>query len=426
MNHYLLKSVHILWPESTYNGQVMDVLIRDGKISAIESSIEPSGSEAILLDLTGQYLAPGFFDLNANYGEPGLETKEDLRTGAATAMAGGFTAVALHPNTQPPLHRQSEIALIVNRSKGLPVDLYPLGTVSKNREGKELAELYDMQQAGGLAFTDGNRNIDDAGLMGRALLYSKGIDALIISYADDRKISDGAAMNEGTMSTYLGMKGNPNLAESLMVARDLYLAEYHGTRIHFTTISTAESVDLIRKAKARKIPVTCDVAAHHLLLTDEAVASFDSHYKVHPPLRTKKDVKALMKGLKDGTIDAIVSQHTPHEVEFKRVEFQIALEGIIAQQTILPTLLKAGLSPELIVEKLSVGPRTVVKLPAPTLAVGEEANLTVFDPQYTWTLDASTNRSKSANSPFFGQVLHGGVTFVAHRNQNFSVYGPAN
>lgn len=228
------------------------------------------------------------------------------------------------------------------------------------------------------------------------------------------------------MSTYLGMKGNPNLAESLMVARDLYLAEYHGTRIHFTTISTAESVDLIRKAKARKIPVTCDVAAHHLLLTDEAVASFDSHYKVHPPLRTKKDVKALMKGLKDGTIDAIVSQHTPHEVEFKRVEFQIALEGIIAQQTILPTLLKAGLSPELIVEKLSVGPRTVVKLPAPTLAVGEEANLTVFDPQYTWTLDASTNRSKSANSPFFGQVLHGGVTFVAHRNQNFSVYGPAN
>src|SRR5690606_19884413 len=160
--------------------------------------------------------------------------------------------------------------------------------------------------------------IDDAGLMGRALLYSKGIDALIISYADDRKISDGAAMNEGTMSTYLGMKGNPNLAESLMVARDLYLAEYHGTRIHFTTISTAESVDLIRKANARKIPVTCDVAAHHLLLTDEAVASFDSHYKVHPPLRTKKDVKALMKGLKDGTIDAIVSQHTPHEVEFKR------------------------------------------------------------------------------------------------------------
>lgn len=426
MNHYLLKSVHIHWPESTYNGQVMDVLIRDGKISAISSSIDPSGSEAMLLDLAGQYLVPGFFDLNANYGEPGLETKEDLRTGAATAMAGGYTAVAVHPNTQPPLHRQSEIALIVNRSKGLPVDVHPLGTVSKNREGKELAELYDMQQAGALAFTDGNRNIDDAGLMGRALLYSKGIDALIISYADDRKISYGASMNEGTMSTYLGMKGNPNLAESLMVARDLYLAEYHGTAIHFTTISTAESVDLIRKAKARKIPVTCDVAAHHLLLTDEAVASFDSHYKVHPPLRTKKDVKALIKGLKEGTIDAIVSQHTPHEVEYKRVEFQIALEGMIAQQTVLPTLLQAGLSPELIVEKLSLGPRSVVKLPIPRLEVGEEANLTVFDPQYTWTLDAGTNRSKSANSPFFGQVLKGGVTFVAHRNQNYTVYGPAN
>lgn len=426
MNHYLLKSVQVLWPGSPHHNQLMDVLVHNGKITEIASSIPLADKAVKEIKGSGQVLSPGFFDLNVNYGEPGLETKEDVRTGAAAALAGGFTGVAIQPNTNPPLHRQSEIAFVRNRAHGLAVDVHPLGTVSKNREGKELAELYDMQLAGALAFTDGDRNIADTGLMGRALLYSKGINALIISYADDQKISAGTAMNEGEVSTYLGMKGNPNLAEALMVARDLYLAEYHNARVHFTTISTAESVDLIRKAKAKKINVTCDIAAHHLVLTDDAIKGFDSLYKLHPPLRTKKDLKALKKGLMDGTIDAIVSQHTPHEVEFKRVEFQLALDGIIAQQTVLPLLLNAQLPAEVIVEKLAFGPRRILNIPLPQFEKGADANFIVFHPEQEWKFDEHTNRSKSTNSPFYGETMKGQVTFVINNNQIYRAYGSEN
>ncbi len=425
-NIYLIKSAHILSPGSLNHDQVLDVLIRDGKIHETGSSLKKIAKDTVQIDGSGQFLSPGFFDLNANYGEPGYETKENLQTGAAAAVAGGFTGVAVQPNTNPPLHRQAEIALICNRARHLPVDIYPIGTISKHREGKELAELYDMKQAGAIAFGDGDHNVSDAGLMGRALLYSKGIDTLIISYPDDEKISAGAVMNEGVTSTYLGMKGNPNLAESLMVTRDLFLAEYHGARIHFTTISTAESVDLIRKAKSRGVAVTCDVAAHHLLLTDESVAGFDSHFKVHPPLRTKSDVKALLKGLKDGTIDAIVSQHTPHEVEFKRVEFQIAKYGMIAQQTVLPTLIKAGLDPALIVEKLASSPRKIAGLPVPLIEKGAVANLVLFDPRKEWVFDEAANRSKSSNSPFIGHLLKGAVSVVINRNLIYSSNGSKN
>jgi dihydroorotase len=414
----LLKSVHILSEQDPSQPKEQDVLIENGIITAIGSNLSSSKKGTLEIDGKGQFLSPGFFDLNANYGEPGLETKEDLSSGSNAAFAGGFTGVAVHPNTNPPLHRQSEIALIKNKAKDLAVDIYPIGAISKHREGKELAELFDMKQSGAIAFCDGDKNVADAGLMGRALLYAKGIDTLIISHPEDEKIASGAVMNEGVMSTYLGMKGNPNLAESVMVARDLYLAEYFEAKIHFTTISTAESVALIRKAKAKGVAVTCDVAAHHLHLTDDAIEGFDSQYKVEPPLRTKADVKALIKGLRDGTIDAIVSQHTPHEIEFKRVEFQIAKYGMIAQQTVLPSLIATGLTPQEIVDKLAVGPRKILGIPVPKIEEGSPANLTLFNPSLIWNFDKSTNLSKSENSPFFGKELKGGVTFVI--NQSFS------
>lgn len=418
MNKYLLKSAHVLLPGSQYHDQVVDVLIIDGKISKIGKKIdEETSSDMEVIQAKGQFLSIGFMDLNANFGEPGFENKEDVLTGSQAAFAAGFTAVAVQPNTTPPLHRHAEINLVKNRAKGLPVDVYPVGTISKQREGKEMAEMYDMQLAGAIAFSDGNKSVADSGLMGRALLYSKGINALIISYAEDRQVSDGAVMNEGVMSTYLGMKGNPNLAESLMVARDLYLAEYFEAPIHFTTISTAESLSLIKKAKAKGLAVTCDVAAHHLVLTDEKVKDFDSNYKVNPPLRTKSDVKALVKGVKDGTVDAVVSQHTPHEVEFKRVEFYIAKNGIIGLQTVLPLALKAGLDPLLIVDKLSVGPRKVLGLSIPDIAEGEEANLVLFDPVKEWTFDIENSFSKSQNSPFMGTVFKGLVTYVMNNKQ---------
>jgi dihydroorotase len=314
----LIKSATIIDPNSPFNQQVVDILIEKGGISKIAPELE---ADAELVEAEGKYVSPGFFDLNCNIGELGLETKEDLHTGTAAAVAGGFTGVALMPNTIPPVHSKAEIEYLMNRAKRNLVDVYPLGAISHKREGKDLAEMYDMFLSGAKAFTDGNRPVQDAGLMERALLYAQGFDALIMSYPEDTAIAGKAKVNEGERSTLLGMKGIPPLAEELMIARDLYLAEYTGSRIHFSTISTTRSVELVREAKRKGLEVTCDVAAHHLVLTDEALMGFDSLYKVKPPLRTRDDVNALLKGLKDGTIDAIVSQHTPHEVEFKDHRF---------------------------------------------------------------------------------------------------------
>ena len=326
----LIRSATITDPGSPFNQQVADVLIENGIITKIGSGIT---ADIEIVDAVGKHLSPGFFDLNCNIGELGLETKEDLFTGTQAAVAGGFTGLALMPNTQPPVHSKAEVEYLLNRAKNNLVDVYPLGAISYKREGRDLAEMYDMFNSGAIAFTDGNRPVQDAGLMERALLYAKGFGAIIFSYPEDSAIAGKAKVHEGEVSTMLGMKGIPTLAEELIIARDLYLAEYTGSRIHFSTISAGRSVDLIREAKRKGLTVTCDVAAHHLVLTDEALLGFDSQYKVKPPLRTQSDADALIAGLKDGTIDAIVSQHTPHEIEFKDVEFEVAEFGMTGLQT---------------------------------------------------------------------------------------------
>jgi dihydroorotase len=415
--NWFIKKARVLAPYSSFHQQEVDVLIENGVISAIGNSLESPSDNYQIIDASGQYLAPGFFDLHVNLGEPGLEHKETIESGAKAAIAGGFTGIAVQPNTQPSLSRRAEVALIVQKSLQQPVSIYPIGSVSKNREGQSLAELYDMQQAGAIAFSDGDRSIQHAGLMSRALLYSKGINGLIMSHPEDASLSEGAKMNEGVVSTYLGMRGNPNLAESLHVSRDLFLAEYHDSRIHFSTISTKESVQLIRDAKAKGIQVTCDVAVHHLVWTDEKVMSFDSHFKVSPPLRTEEDRLALLTGLRDGTIDAIVSQHTPHEVELKKVEFHIAYPGIIGLQTALPLALEAGLEPEEIVKLMSIHPRQLLGLEQPSLAPHADADFILLDPNASWTYDDQNNYSLSKNSPLLGQSLQGRVTFAIHNHQ---------
>lgn len=417
MNTVLITSAQLISPNHSLNGQQVDILIKDGVIADISNKINASDDAITVIDAKGAVVSPGFFDLNVNIGEPGYETKEDIVSGTAAAAAGGFTGIAVHPNTNPSIQSRSEVALVVNAAKGNLVDVHPIGAISKKREGKELAEIYDMKINGAIAFSDGNHSVQQAGLMGRALLYAKGFDALIMSFAQDETVAAGNQMNEGVMSTYLGMKGIPNLAESLMVSRDLYLAEYNEAPIHFSTISTAESVALIKAAKAKGLKVTCDVAAHNLVFTDEEVVSFDSNYKVSPPLRAKVDVDALLQGLKEGVIDAVVSQHTPQEIEFKNVEFHIAKNGITGLQTALPFAIKAGLTAEQIVEKFAVGPRQVVNLAVPTLAVGESANLVVFDVQEKWTFDSTTNKSKCKNNPLFGQEVVGKVKLVVNNNQ---------
>ena len=410
----LIKSATIIDPNSPFHQQIADVLIENGVITEIAEEIE---ANAEIVEAAGKYLSPGFFDLNSNIGELGLETKEDLITGTNAAAAGGFTGIALMPSTVPPVHSKAEIEYLLNRAKGNLVDVYPLGAISHKREGKDLAEMYDMFLSGAKAFTDGDRPVQDAGLMERAMLYAQGFDALIFSYPEDTAIAGKAKVNEGEVSTLLGMKGIPSLAEELMIARDLYLAEYTGSRLHFSTISTTRSVELIREAKRKGLEVTCDVAAHHLVLTDEALLGFDSQYKVKPPLRTQDDVDALIAGLKDGTIDAIVSQHTPHEVEFKDVEFEVAEYGIIALQTTFALALKAGLSVELIVEKLAVNPRGILSVAIPAIAVNEKANLVLFDIATEWEYTRKNNKSKSYNSPFMGQNLIGKVLLTINNNQ---------
>ena len=416
MSTFLITSAKLISPGHTFNGQQVDILIKNGVIADIANKLTID-SNVKSIDASGAVVSAGFFDLNVNIGEPGYETKEDIKTGTAAAQAGGFTGLAVHPNTNPSIQSRAEVSLVINAAKGNLVDVYPIGAVSKKREGNELAELYDMKLNGAIAFSDGNRSVQQAGLMGRALLYSKGFDGLIISFAQDESIAAGNQMNEGEMSTYLGMKGIPNLAESLMVSRDLYLAEYNEAPIHFTTISTAESVELIKKAKAKGLQVTCDVAAHNLVFTDNDIIGFDSNYKVSPPLRTRKDVKALLKGLKEGVIDAVVSQHTPHEIEFKNVEFQIAKNGITGLQTVLPLLIKAGLSEEQIVDKLVIGSRKVVGLEVPSIEKGAVANLVVFNINEKWTFDEKSNKSKGKNNPLFGQELTGKVKLVVNNNQ---------
>ncbi len=410
----LIKSCKIIDSKSSFHLKTVDVLIKNGSIAQISESI--NGDDVKVIYGEGKYLAPGFFDMNVSFGEPGLETKEDFTTGSKAAIAGGFTGLALMPHNEPTTDSKSQVEFLVNKAKGNLVDIYPYGCVSQKRQGIDLAEMFDMHNSGAIAFTDGDRPVQDAGLMERAMLYAKGFDALVLSYPEDASIAGKAKMNEGAMSTLLGMKGIPNLAEELMIVRDLYLADYADARVHFSTISTAHAVELIRDAKKKGLKVTCDVAAHHLLLTDELVAGFDSNYKVKPPLRTKNDVNALRKGIKDGIIDAIVSQHKPQEIEFKEVEFEIAKNGMIGLQTLLPTLFEAGLKVEDIVEKLSVAPRRILGFPDVEIQEGKAANVVLFD-ESEWTYTEKNNLSKSINTPFLNQKLKGKVWLTCNNKQ---------
>jgi len=412
----LIKGITIADPNSKFNGKTCDVSVENGIITAIASKLENLKS-AEVYNGKGAILSPGFFDLNCVFGDPGLETKEDINTGTAAAAAGGFTGIAIMPNTKPVVHSKGEVEYILNRAKGNLVEVKPIGAISQNLEGKELAEMFDMQQAGAVAFAEAGKAIADDGFMSRALQYALGFDGLLFTHPENKALVGKAQVNESKTTILLGMKGAPALAEELQVSRDIFLAQYHNAPIHISNISTAGSVALIKKAKKDGVKVTCDVAAHQLVFTEELLNDFDSNYKVKPPLRGKADNKALIAGLKDGTIDAISSQHRPHEIEFKNVEFEIAHYGIIALQTVLPLLLQAGLDTALIVEKLAIAPRKLLKLDVPQIEVGQAANFTAFNPTQEWRFDSETNQSKSANSPLFNTTLKGKVGLVYNHKQ---------
>ncbi|RZK49239.1 MAG: dihydroorotase, partial [Pedobacter sp.] len=334
----LVKGITIVDLNSKFNKQICDVRVENGKIIAIGKKLTSKDGEEVF-DGDGAILSPGFFDLNCTIGDPGLETKEDIQTGTAAAKAGGFTGIAVLPTTRPVVQSKGEVAYILNRAKNNLVDVHPIGAISNNLEGKELAELFDMKNAGAVAFSEGSKAISDDGFVSRALQYCLGFGGLLMLYPENKAIAGKAQVNESANSVLLGMKGAPALAEEMQISRDIFLATYHQAPVHISNISTAGAVALIKKAKKDGVKITCDVAAHQLVFTEEMQNDFNSNYKVKPPLRSKADNKALIAGLKDGTIDAVSSQHRPHEIEFKDVEFEIASYGIIALQTVLPLLI---------------------------------------------------------------------------------------
>lgn len=415
-----IKGIKIVDPNSEFNEQICDLRVENGKIVALAKQLKPEKTDQ-LFECKGAVLSPGFFDLNCQMGDPGFETREDMQTVTATAKAGGFTGLAVLPQTKPIVQSKGEVTYILNKAKNNLVDVYPVGAISLECEGKEMAELYDMHNAGAIAFSDGNRPIADDGLMSRALQYAQGFEGLLMTYPENKAIAAKAQINESKNSVLLGMKGIPALAEEMHIARDIYLATYHDAPIHISTISTAGAVALIKKAKKDGVKISCDVAAHHLVFTEDLLVDFDSNYKVKPPLRSKADQKALIAGLRDGTIDAVSSQHRPQEIEFKAVEFEIAAYGIIALQSVLPLLLQARLSAGLIAEKLAINPRKLLKLAVPIIKVGEVANFTVYHPEKEWAYNSTSNLSKSNNSPLLGKTLTGKVQLV-YNNKQFQVY----
>ncbi len=424
----LLKSVNVLRKTSPWHGKKADLGIKNGIITVLEEggSFQEEAGEWDTIDCADYYVSIGWFDLRANFCDPGLEHKEDLESGAQAAAAGGFTEVALLPNTQPVIQTKNDVRYLKQFTDS-PVVLHPVAAVTKDVKGDELTEMIDLNQAGAIAFSDGDHPLWNTQVMLKALQYMRKFNGLLINKPEDKYLNAFGTMHEGLQSTMMGVSGMPALAEAMMVERDLKLLAYvndlwfaYRPRLHISTISTLEAVNLIRVAKKNGLLVTCDVAAHQLFFEDTALAGFDTNYKVNPPLRDRNHREALLAGLANGTIDAIVSSHSPHDEESKKCEFDLAEFGVIGLQTVFPILKSLSgknLSLEHLIEKISIAPRQLLGMAIPELAKGATANLTLFSPDEPWKFDRTSNFSKSVNSPLFGTELTGKVLGVMNRKQ---------
>ena len=411
MLNLLIKQAHIVDPKNKRDG-VFDLLIKEGRVAELKPEI--ANSSVQIFEGKGTHLVPGLIDMHVHFREPGFEQKETIASGARAALKGGFIAAVTMPNTDPPCDHQSVIDNIIRKANEVPFHLFPSGTLTKERAGKELSEMADLKRAGAWAVTDDGEWVSDSLLMRRAMEYASMLDLLVISHTEDRRLSSNGVMNEGLMSTRLGLKGIPNASEEIAVSRDILLTKLTGARLHLTHISTKETVDLIRQAKREKLPVTADVTPHHFSLTDERVETYDTNFKMMPPLRTEEDRKALIQGLKDGTIDAIATDHAPHTEEEKMAEFADAPVGVIGLETALAVVLtqlyhSGFLSLSEIVKRMSVHPAEILKLPEGfgQIKIGTEANLTLVDLNQEWTVRAQDFISKSKNSCFIGAKLKG-------------------
>lgn len=419
MNKILLKNLKIA-TSTSISESITDILIEDGVIKKIESNITDSDAE--VHDFNGAYVSPGWMDMHVHLREPGFEHKETIKSGTDAAVFGGFTAVACMPNTNPATHTRDVVEYIIGKAKDTLVDVYPIACVTKDRKGESITEMADLKAGGAIAFSDDGDPIYDSRIMRIALEYASMLDMPIINHEEDLALSRPGHMNEGLVSTKLGLDGTPGIAEEVMIARDILLAELTGGHVHVAHISTKKGVELVRRAKADGIPVTTEVCTHHFDLTDQEIENthYSTNFKMHPPLRTEEDRMAMIEGLKDGTIDVICTDHAPHSIEEKDVEFIYAPNGILGLETAWGVTCKRLLHEmnfelSFVLEKLIDNPRKILRIEVPKIKEGEQANLTIFNTDEKWTFEKKHIKSKSENTPYADTELMGRALAIVNK-----------
>ncbi|MFV8332600.1 dihydroorotase [Flavobacterium sp. XS1P32] len=410
----IIRNAKIIDSKSPFHNKTVDILIVDGLIQKIGTSL-PSLEHTDEIQLDNLHVSQGWFDSSVSLGEPGFEDRETIANGLQVAAKSGFTAIALQPNSFPVIDNQSQVNFVLNKALGFATQLYPIGALTKESAGKDMAELFDMKKAGAIAFGDYNKSLDNANLLKIALQYVQDFDGLILAFSQDENIKGNGVANEGIVSTRLGLKGIPNLAEELQIARNLFLLEYTGGKLHFPTISTKKSVQLIKEAKANGLRVSCSVAVHHLVFTDEKLEGFDSRYKISPPLRAEIDRKALLKGIEDGTIDMITSDHNPIDIEHKKMEFDGAKNGTIGMESAFGALMTV-LPLETVIDKLTAG-KTTFGIAIEPINEGSKANITLFNPEPKSTFTKTSILSKSKNSAFLESEMKGKVHGIINQGK---------
>lgn len=416
--NYLLRNVIIADARSPLHNKKSDIHIVDGIINSIATAGSLKDDNAVVIE--NAMVSPGWFDMRANFREPGEEQKESIRSGQAAAAAGGFTGVLLMPSVNPCISSRGAVEYVKSLSKDHAVEVMPAGSITDKREGKDLAEMFDMKQGGAFMFTDDKRYLQNSGLMLRALQYAGNIDAGIIAYAEDTSLSGTNSANESMVTTLLGMKGAPAISEVIAIERDLNLVRYSGQPLHFAGISTREAVEAIRIAKLEGLPVTAEVSIAYLLFDDTSLNDFDTTFKVKPPLRGKTDVAVLREAVLDGTIDVVSSDHCPQDIESKAVEFEYAGFGMSSIETLYAGLRIAfgdALTTSRLSELLSYAPRSICRLSTATIQDGAAANLTLFDPERKFTYRKETMKSRGVNSPFLGKELQGSVVGIINNGR---------
>lgn len=410
----LIKQACIISPSSPLNRKVKDILIIDGVIKQIADSIDESADETITVDKL--HVSIGWMDMFADFGDPGYEQKESIETGAKAAAAGGFTDVMLIPNSNPVVDNKAQIEYIVQKAKQVAVDIHPMGAISKKIEGKDLSEMYDMRQSGAIAFSDGIHPVQNSGMVLKALQYVKSFAGTIIQIPDDTSIGTNGLMNEGIISTQMGLPGKPAMAEELMVARDIKLARYADSKIHFTGVSSPKSLEYIKRAKEGGIQVTCSVTPYQIYFCDEDLQDYDANLKLNPPLRNRADMLALKKALLEGTVDCVASHHLPQHWDNKACEFEYAKHGMISLESMFAVLTTSGLSIDSFVQMQTIHVRNIFGLPIPEIAEGKTATLSLFLPDAEFVFTSDMIHSKSKNSAFIGKQLKGKVIGIINKS----------